>query len=767
MITVLSREFFSQISNGEDFSTSTSDYSTNLIGSVMERIRARITLRLTVVSSASASEEFTVDDTAKTITRTTTFWTDEGWNIGDTFATDGDLGFEGTVIALDDFTLTYDLAGGTDTPGAYDGLNLYLTSDYLGAVWQYNLTENGDTTNDYVNKVDGSDQLYTLAAMSGTFAAMNAAPGAKSWRTGDARIRRDSFADGVAEYTIEQDFTILPYYLEQYADELDAGILPDDFFDGTLSLKFIFGLSLRRVLSDPNAENTYTETDQLGSVGWFDENYNGYQNDFTLQDITYTDTATGDAVTGLQIDRKTTVSGTILSDGLFNGSSKVGVYHSAALDPDDYAANTTLYDPLWLYDNAVKSIGNYPSLTGIIKRVLLTNVDTDTITFEFDVEYNTSQQAQLSDGQRYILGIQTQGDFTRPASNMVIMLADFGAYTKSADVSGLLTFDSMQVLFHPQAESDIGYSNVRGWIEDGFLLKLLFSLDIEIPARLRQIVFKIIAKSTSGNEFTIQSYAFDLSSGLLQPVGGGLFKQAFNLDTTRGFPLATGDFFNRVRLAEYIDESGYRYGEWTQDTLSKAIAFDSEFVDTYALVVDDFGGTGVSISAQSDTGFTNDAGGTSTDPGYSYFAIDEDAEINGIRGGEETLLAGTNTITFDTLGTDEFTVIIFGSGFNASGIVASQTNTSFQITDCAPGSVITWFAVRNSGFADIRAGNTTLSAGNNTVNLSSSLGGTDYTLFIFDLQNTGNLSGRVKAAGSFDVEAGIGTDINYVAILNP
>lgn len=771
MIEVLSRKFYSQIRNGEDFSGSLSDFSTNLTGSVMERIRAEIEVQLSVLSVATASNAFTVNDTAKTITRASDNWEDDGWKVGDDFSVTGGATFTGTIIALDDLELTYDLtsAPGTDTGGAYTTLNVYLTSEYLGAIWQFGLPENDDNSGIFQNVVDGSDQLYTVTGITATYKTMNATPGAKSWITGDARIKRGTLTNGVATYTIQQDFTILPYFLQEIEQNLIDGTSPVDYFEGLSSLKFIWNLELRKVLSDPNTQHVFTETDQLGSVGWFNENYNGYVNNFTLESLTYQETASGDVLSGISIDEKTTITAQISSDGLFTLDTNVGGYISAALDPVSYLANTTMHDTLWMFDNHIVKVDTTVVGTGVIKRIQAIYVDANNITIEIDVEYSASQKALLSDGQRFVLGLQVEDvSLQRPVSDVVMLLGDFGTYSKSADVTGLLAPVSLEFLSHPQAESDIGYTNVRGWIEDNFLAKFRFGVDVEIPARIKQIIFKLIARNTSGREFTIQSYSMDLSSGLLQLISGtAYYKQAFNLDTTRGFPLSVGDFMNRVRLAEYSNETGYRFGEYTQSALTLAVLYDSAFDSgvTPSLVIDDNDGSGILISASVEEGFTSDAGGTGGL--VSYISVDPSASITGIRGGTKTLTAGTVTFTFDTLGTTDYTVIVFGTGFNASDVIASQTATQFELTDCLAGEIVTWVAVRNSGFASIMAGNATLAAGNNTVTYAASLGSVDYTLLLFDLQNTGNISNRSKAASSFDIEAGIGTSLNYIALLNP
>ena len=70
----------------------------------------------------------------------------------------------------------------------------------------------------------------------------------------------------------------------------------------------MFDLDFRQVLSNPNTSIQEQFTDSLGSVGWFDENYNGLGDDYNIVSIAYEDTTSTDAVDSLHAALRTTVT---------------------------------------------------------------------------------------------------------------------------------------------------------------------------------------------------------------------------------------------------------------------------------------------------------------------------------------------------------------------------------------------------------------------------------------------------------------------------
>lgn len=770
MLTVLSRKFFSQIANGEAFGNNLSDYTGNLVGSVMERIVAETEIQLSVISTSNATDIFTIAGT--TITRVSTNWVDEDWHVGDTFNfVDGAVTFTGTITILNDLVLTFTLGTGTATPAAYTASTITLTSNYLAAVVQFGLPENSDTTDNFINVVDGSDQAFTLSGLTTSFQTMNPVAGAKSWITGDCQIKRGALSAGVCTYTIRQEFIILPYYTQDIATNLTDGTLPDDYFKGVLSLKYIVGLQVRKLLSDPNIQHSIVDKNEMGAVGWFGENYNGGVNNYECEVTAYEDTATGDTVTGIQIDRRTTIFANITNTAsLFDADTKIGAYLSAILDPLAYAANSTLYKTLWNYDNVVK-LNNvtYTGLTGIIKAFDSTRVSANSITLEITVEFSTPQQALLSDGQEFIIALQTANStLARNVSDSVVMIADISTLTKNNDIPGLLTFDTFEHLNHPMVEADTGFSNFRGWIEDGIFTRANFGLDIAERARLEQLDFKLIAKNSVGREFTIQQYGFDLSSGVLVPEGA-YEKQVFNLDTTRGFRLAAGDIFNRVRLGFPSATSYYFHGEETVTAPTTTFGFGGALASTnYATIYLGQYQSGVTGGpTKSITGFTVPT--DTTGNVMPWIAVLMGVTIPGITVGSVVLAAGLNVQVTHASIAGAHTIIpcdvgMVGMAFH--NMNASKTATTFEVTDTGSGGRLDYIIIEDGVLSDFRSGSGVAVTGGTPTNIPFSNYGTNlYTSIVFCTQKVGKLPTITKNNNSIDVLTDEDDEVNYINIL--
>lgn len=774
MIEVTSRKFYSQFANGETFASNLSDYTQNLVGNVMERVVAETEFTVTVISTASTDNQFTVTALSNTITRDNGTWAADGWYIGDTFAATGGDSFTGTITGLSGTTLNFTTVSGPGGDGTYDDLVITKTNDdYTAAVIQFGTPENSDSSSNFLNPVDGSIQGFTLKNISTSYQNMQAFAGAKSWQTGSCMIKKSALTAGVWTYTVYHEFIILPYYLQEFSGNLTDGTLPDDWFAGNLTVKYTINLDARKVLTDPNISQNISDLGELGCVGWFNENYNGGVNNYACVINSYTDTATGDSADGLQIDAKTTVTATLTNtDSLFTADTKIGIYISAILDALDYAPANTLFKDLWTYDNAVKLNNNiYTGLSGAIKAIRSVRSNANTITINFDVEFSGPQRARLSSGQQFIIGIQTaDSTLDRDVSDNVILL-NIADLVEDADIPGLLQVNSFEHYRHDLSEFEQGASDFTGWVEDGFFSRYGFGLDIAAPARLKSLTFKLMARNSAGNEFVIQQYPFDLSSGVLVP-DGSYFKQDFNLDTTRGFPLPAGDFFNRVRLGFAGAATLYFYGEATAAAPNTTFAFGGTLTADYATIFLGqyvVGQTGPPVPTT--TGFTlpTDTPGSPTPNVIPWIAGIIGASIPNIIFGSVTLAAGQNVQVTHASISGAHTIIpcdVELNGMDFSGMNDSKTATTFEVTDTGNGGRLDYIIVVDGAFSSIRSfSDVVIAAGGDTYSFAN-LGSANYTALIFDTQFVGTLPTVVKNNDSIEITVDSDTKVNGLLILN-
>ena len=109
----------------------------------------------------------------------------------------------------------------------------------------------------------------------------------------------------VQQFQIEHIFKIAPFYRDGELDSVKGEDVPPlDLFNGDMSLKYVFQTEFRTVLSNPNTSFISDYDTQLGSVGYFDESFNGFESDFTISDLVYK-VENGNVVDRLEVGKVT------------------------------------------------------------------------------------------------------------------------------------------------------------------------------------------------------------------------------------------------------------------------------------------------------------------------------------------------------------------------------------------------------------------------------------------------------------------------------
>jgi hypothetical protein len=288
--------------------------------------------------------------------------------------------FEATIDGFSDGgkTLLFSVNTGTQTT---TGL-----STEVGIICDPNNASNGHTaminrfgvipnTDDYSNNslVSDNSQSYSILGLSGITAPITATPEGiyRDWVSGTftAFISSLNPSDYSVTYQIEHIFVAQPSYIVGYLPNLQNSTAPD-IFAGDNSLKYAFELILRKSKTDIATSKSVVFDSLDGSVGWFDENFNGGISDYSA--ITeYEDTATAEEATALQTNRKTTATITLskASAPFSAGQVLVAVVQYLPLSETSYTNTSTDYQTNFLYDTirVVEGAGDVVG-TGIIKR---------------------------------------------------------------------------------------------------------------------------------------------------------------------------------------------------------------------------------------------------------------------------------------------------------------------------------------------------------------------------------------------------------------
>lgn len=569
-LLVTSQKFFSEFKNGTSFTDNPSDFTPNLAGSVMENLKVVREIEVSWFSQSVNGRPFTsVNSGARINWNGGTFITD-GFSVNDTI-TFQVVDSAGTLVSTHTGTvasLTEDVMVFTAplspvlASGIYSTSFIRGTTDLTALRYTFGLIDNDATAVDPASKVSGNDQGYYGAAIGEdtgggrptTFVDLLRLGKYKDWQTGSMRARYVSNTDAFTQkFEIEHELTIVPYYLDGQLTNLQNNITPDDLL-GLDSYKYAFTPEFRTGLSNPNSRKTRDYIQDLGSVAWFNENFNGFQNLYTVDSIAYEEESSGDPVEGILISSKTKITVTVSKTvGSFTGGERFGAYISYLPEEAEYQ-NTTLTNlkENFIYDRAVNNEG----AAGVAGDDFITDCTASVVSGSLEVvielEYSTAQKATLATRANNrdiysIVAVQV-GDNTISSSNSdkVMLLAGIDKYGEGVDIPGLMAFTKFDI-YPPdqQISSGTGYTDSILWNEDGIAIDHTFTLDLNKSAVINSLEFVLAAYKASTDTYTaLDSYTYNNIANAI--VSSGVQQLVEN--TTRGYILESGDQFNKVTL---------------------------------------------------------------------------------------------------------------------------------------------------------------------------------------------------------------------------
>lgn len=605
VISIISEKFFNQFSNGEDFSANTSDFAVNLVGNVGEKVKAVYRIGIEWFSNADDFDVWNIDGTALKITRTTGNFREDGFQVGHVFDfisnwtadNTSPIEFNGTVTAIstDGRTLYWSYNSGITPTGSQSNVGIRAlnseSANYLTALfWRFGIVANdADYTN--ISNATGNQQTFFGEGIglgsprSTTPVALSAQGTYKDWLSGTASCKFDSNEGAYVQvFEIAHTFVVTPFYLDGQLSDIQSNVLPD-YLEGENSLKYAFQSEFRQVVSNPNTAITVTYDDNLGSVGWFNERFNGLSTDYSVVSISYTDTATATPIDAIQAKRKTSVSIEIDKlSGAFVVAQKARVFIIYLANQSQYQDTTTDLLDNFLYESLATAEGVAPVNGSIITALELT-LSAGNLVASFDIEYTPAQQSYISGGA-YIVAIQVANSaLSAQESDRILLLADAKNYISSNDVADLHEFTKMRLHF---AQSEIGVddgnTDFRGYNEDSLAIEFEFWLDLDSSkqAFLNSLQFALIAYNTTTGAY----FDFDRFDLPLQPnttiVAGA---QRIEIDGQRTYLFEDGNQYRRISLTTgaLVGTKQYYSGVFSQkirweDWIANADA-DTDFYD--------------------------------------------------------------------------------------------------------------------------------------------------------------------------------------------
>jgi len=602
-VSVTNIKFLNEFKNDVGFASNPSDTTPNMAGHIMERQKAVYEVDVTWTAAVTSGDTWTVPGGGlNVIVRSTGSWYADGFTVGDicdwiqgaAFAANITI----TAISNNGRSLYYTLNTGSITDSS--NATLLGITPLTALINGFGLIENNDSFS-IESEVTGNDQAFYGAGIGAdlgggvrdtNFVNMTPQGSVLDWRTGSMRARFvGNPINGTQRFEIEHEFVIPPWYIDGELSNIQNNIMTP-LFSGQNSLKYVFNPELRSSLSNPLSSKSVKIDNQLGSVAWYGENFNGFQNNYQVNSINYEEQATTNSASGLLIGSKTKVTIEVQkNNGNFSVGERAGVYVSYLPSQAEYT-NTTLTDLIdnFIYDNAVNSNG-LASVNGqdFIENFEIINISGNTMDLVFEVDYSTLQKVRLSNLNSqgdiyYVIGVQL-GDNSLSSANSdrVMLIGDVNQYDESADIPDLLEFTKFDIYSHDRIIGiDSGNTDLTAWIEDGIALDYTMSLNLNKSAVLNSLDFILLAYNPSTeNYFELDKYSYNIFPSV---VSSGI--QQLSLNSTRGYILDVGSQFNKAELStganalgfqEYDGVIGQKFSwqDWIQNLNVDTVFYDS------------------------------------------------------------------------------------------------------------------------------------------------------------------------------------------------
>jgi len=546
--------------------------SVKLKANVSEYIQATLDIELYWYAEPTS---FEIYDNGARITRTDgRKFFDDGFSVGDDFVIQFNFDAAGknnagniTSISENGNTLFTNLNDAT-LNGVYDADAECLISGNTAlndAYYNFGLIENQESFNT-ISKLTGENQGYYFKSISGPVIGEPLGI-SKAWQsdfTGSPTIeslgasnqpitRGPNFggvggtvvANTVLNFRIIHRFALLPYYTAEQLQNIQQLISPSFLF-GNNSLKYVFDANFKKSLSDEDSNKTVNFKNLQGSVGFYDENFNGIKTVFKKDSIEYTIQSTALNNNSLLFGEITEVETIISRDsGAFTGAENIMISHSyLPTDEDIYLNQDQFFEENLLFESVDK--GSSGTIVKNVTTTLLSPTELQ-VNFEIDLISLPSLGGQkLDETDNYLLSVLVDTPSLSPEeSDRTVVLLDVNVYDSTKDIPDLLIVDEFVNYDHGTDISEIGFTDYKGWIQDGYAVKGSFRLDRTKQALIETFNINLVAwKDGTEDFFLIQSNQFNVTNAVIDSDGN----QQINIEELQGFKLDTLDQFNQKIL---------------------------------------------------------------------------------------------------------------------------------------------------------------------------------------------------------------------------
>jgi len=533
-----------------------------LLGVIGEKVRFELDIEVEECFFSSAEAEVDQIILNPNVTLTQTAFNDDiiycedvssfvNMSLGDTISVSGSLASDGNYIiseVLDDNIIRVKTTGGgavtfpnADEVLAPTGLidaAICVVTPFQGITYFYNMIENQAATT-YTSLIDGETQRFSTNNADATDPSLTPMnyEGIKSYQVNaSCFVKGRGIVDGIQKFTIIHNTFITPLFLQAQYNDLLSRTAPDYFLGGNC-LRYVTTIDAGRSLTDPNTIQTIEFSELQGNTGWFNENFNGGINYYSIDSYSLERVSDSTALTALELTEQVEATITIkntTNSPFVNGDTFV-VSNFCYLPNDEayYQNNGNTFRENFFFDRVGNVLGsgfvngdNFTSDQQMLLGAEATFVSASEIEVKITFDAATAAQAIISarDVGRYMMWITTEDyNLNKANSDKVALLVDVNDFFIQLTDINLVTSNSVFIQ-HPFEDVADGEATVSAFPVDDIVARSDFNIDftnylndgIKINAITNQIVVAngvnpdIILEDT-----TISTSASPLLNGLV------------------------------------------------------------------------------------------------------------------------------------------------------------------------------------------------------------------------------------------------------------
>lgn len=571
-IEITDRKFLTQYLNGATFATNpTTVYSKYPMYNIGEKARVVMNVLVSVITEADSTIQIKAETDGSYIkmTHPINSWDYEGFVVGVTVRIEAKgnnisesvIRIQGREMWISDTSFFSTL--GTTDGDKRDDYVLKVTTRPTNMTFKFGIVPNDQLNNTYNSLITGEEQAYSVSGLALITTRTANYLGSTQSDLNSSLTVYSYAATGTGSYIFPFDITHTfewPGYIEEYQTALKEGSVPDQF-KGFNSYRYVTAYNFNNNKRNPNALPFVVDDFMKGSIGSFDQNFNGGKVDYTLN--SYTIQVGGNDVDSIDVDNTNSITLQIQRDGAnFSSGVKAYAYHAKLATKDEYnEANT--YSENFVLDSHFETDGGGTTSSNIIQslNVAINAIDTTKLDITFNLVYGSAEKAFIENGDYYLLGISVaDSSLATEESDRVTVWIDCNQFVKSSDQSGLITSNQIN-MFNSAQDPAIAtpytsaQTNVGGLYKISGTFNLAKSADSS-DALLNNFAVGILAyNSTTGDYFWLSKTVFSLGDTLSPDVlvnVDGTDYQAINFEGTNSLGVPDDHDFNKLILQSTV-----------------------------------------------------------------------------------------------------------------------------------------------------------------------------------------------------------------------